>query len=352
MSTPIPTSSVVVAGALGVQPDGVAAEVSGTCALCGLPISVGDLNAPLVLGSGFMDDLSMAGRGSKIVCGFCTPLLTADNLRKTGYGVFSISGVLPFRKWADIAEAISNPPEPPFVMVYATANNQHMAWRAPVSYSKELFYVRVGLRDLKIRKPVLGRALDTCQFLGKAMALKSRIGRILGLAAFPKKEMDEATMEALSIETGKAQAEECGDALAATGRGGHLLPTKREFMERYSSSCWRLADQPELLLDCLDRFEALLAICHPSSDAMKELRALRKDIVSPPTTTAKTLPNPFAVLAPDLKDALHGLLKPQALDPLFATVFAEELASIVALTAGEVWALKFLLTPGAGQATA
>lgn len=162
------TSSRIVAQALGYAPEGVPAKAAGACAFCGAHIAVGDLSSPFSVSPAFMDDLSLAVRGSQLTCGHCAPLMTATALRTTGYGVFTRFGVTPFRKWGEIAAALANPPNEPFVALYATANNQHMAWRAPVNYSPELFYVRVGLRDLKIRHAVLMRAVEVSQVVGQA----------------------------------------------------------------------------------------------------------------------------------------------------------------------------------------
>lgn len=242
------TSSVVIANALHIAPDGVPAKTAGCCALCGLEIEVGDLYSPLRLGDAFMDDVSMAARGSQLMCGYCPPLMTAETLRATGYGAFNaVSGLHPFRKWVDVADRLTNPPETPFVMVYATANNQHMAWRAPVNLSRDMFYVRVGLRDLKIRRQILIDAVEHCRIFGEAL--------------------------------------------------------------------------------------------YPATD-------------NAPASTRKTLPNPFLQLTPDLKDGDHGKLNPRVFTEEIAAAidgYAERLAAIMSLTAGEVWALRFILTPGAGQ---
>lgn len=157
------SSSVIVAKALGYMPEGVPAKQDGACAFCGLHIAEGDLSSPFSVSPAFMDDLSLAAKGSDMTCGHCAPLMTAAALRETGYGVFTHNGVRPFRKWGEIATALANPPDEPFVMLYATANNQHMAWRAPVNFSPDLFYVRVGLRDLKIRHAILMRAVEVSQ---------------------------------------------------------------------------------------------------------------------------------------------------------------------------------------------
>jgi CRISPR type IV-associated protein Csf1 len=44
-----------------------------------------------------------------------------------------------------------------------------MAWRAPISFSRDLFYVRVGEDSLLIRRPVLNQALDASTRLRGAL---------------------------------------------------------------------------------------------------------------------------------------------------------------------------------------
>jgi CRISPR type IV-associated protein Csf1 len=165
--------SHIVCRALGLEPDGAPAKESGICAFCGSPIKQGDITAPFAVGESFMDDLSLAARGSPIICGYCSSLTSAEALRLTSHGVFHLNGVMPFRKWADVAHALLNPPEPPFVAVFATANNQHMAWRAPVNLSRDQFRVRVGLRDLLIRPHVLRRAIGACAEIASFMGIEA-----------------------------------------------------------------------------------------------------------------------------------------------------------------------------------
>lgn len=165
------TSSEVILKAFGRQPVGVPSKISGNCALCGKAINHGDLQIPLALSAAFVDDLFMASRGSTMICGCCAPFLTAEGLRETGYGAFSLKeGAMPFRKWADIYAVLMSPPTPPFVLLRATANNQHMAWRAPVNYNRDVFYVRVGLRDVKIRHAYLIQAVEDSIALGEAIS--------------------------------------------------------------------------------------------------------------------------------------------------------------------------------------
>ena len=237
------TSSAIVARALGLEPDGVASKHAGHCAYCGQDINIGDPVTPFQVGPAFMDSLTLAARGSTLVCGNCTQLLGAEALRKSGYGVFHSGGVMPFRKWADVAHALNNPPEPPFVVLYATANNQHMAWRAPVTFSRDLIYVRVGLRDLKIRRPYLENAIRSAIYLGEEM-------------------------------------------IAA----GLLKPG------------------------------------------------------------AKTLPHPFVTLSPDLKEPASGVFRPKLFsEDFWKPQYESHLNTLEGMTTGELWALRFIMTPGAGQ---
>ena len=174
------TSSIIVSKARGLEPDGVPSHKEGNCAFCGTEIHVGDMNVPFSVGTGFMDEQSLVCKGSDQTCGWCVNNISAEGLRSTGYGVFSINeGVLPFRKWVDVRKALLSPPEGPFVMTYATANNQHMAWRAPVNYSRNMFYVRVGLRDLKIRRQILIDAVDVCARVANAIGWGETEGKTL-----------------------------------------------------------------------------------------------------------------------------------------------------------------------------
>ena len=71
------------------------------------------------------------------------------------------------------------------------------------------------------------------------------------------------------------------------------------------------------------------------------------------TAVRKTLPNPFTLLSSDLKEPGHGRLHPgllsEAAQKEWTPVHDEALRLVRNLTLGETWALRFVLTPGAGQ---
>lgn len=311
------TSSVVIVNALRLEPNGLEANTKGTCALCGLTINESDMYSPLSIGPGFMDDISMAARGSNIICGHCNILMSVELLRQTGYGVFSSDGILPFRKWNDISIALTNPPNPPFVMVYATANNQHMGWRAPVNLSRELFYVRVGLRDLKIRRQVLLEAVKKCRILGEALSVKNYTDQILKI-----------------VETEHTDSE--------------LLSKSEKILENiwFAGSINNAIDQID---NSLSAFQSLDLHQSVFSKIKKGIKELRKNLQNLLNSTNKTQPNPFVEISPDLKSPNHGLLKGNIFRASFMAKFNEEIQFIMSLTAGEIWGLRFVLTQDAGR---
>ncbi len=204
-----PSSSAIVVAALGLEPDGTTATHNADCAYCGAKIKPGDVCIPFVAGSAFMDDTSLAARGSGWTCGNCAVLLSAEGLRTSGYGMFSLEdGVTPFRKWGDIAKALENPAKPPFVAIYATANNQHMAWRAPVSLSRDLFYVRVGLRDLRFRRPFALRAVEAAVKIGEFMGVaptKSSLPHPFAMLSSDLKDHGHGQLRASATSKGKGK---------------------------------------------------------------------------------------------------------------------------------------------------
>jgi CRISPR type IV-associated protein Csf1 len=159
------SSSLVFARALNLAPRGMPSAHDSACAMCGLVITKGELAAPFKVGHLFTDDLSISCRGAHLMCGYCVALMDKEILQRNSAGGYGADGVKPFRKWGDIAACLMSPPEPPFVMFYATSKSQHMAWRSPINFSKKAFWVRVGLRDLLIRKAVLLQATHACKAL-------------------------------------------------------------------------------------------------------------------------------------------------------------------------------------------
>lgn len=165
-------ASDIVLHALHIAPDGTPSKEESTCLACGKPIHPGDLCAHFDDKPSFMDDLSLAGRGSSVTCGSCTPLFTKPVMQQISKQVFTADGqVIPIGKWDECASFLREPPQAPFVAVYSTGaavSAMHLAWRAPVTRSRDLLMVRVGIRDVRIRRPVLLSA----EKAARALALK------------------------------------------------------------------------------------------------------------------------------------------------------------------------------------
>lgn len=155
--------------ALGLRAEGLPAKNAGVCALCGVAIAVGDFCLPAKYGPGFVDAPTLAARHSPYFCGWCPAMMTVEYLRATKIAAFSLAGALPFSGWADVARVLMEPPEPPFILMRGTKNNQHMIWRTPVSYSRDYYYARVGLMDVSIRRPILAPALAAGRRLEEAL---------------------------------------------------------------------------------------------------------------------------------------------------------------------------------------
>jgi len=169
---PIMKSSEVVCRASGLVPDGIRFNAKNDgdhlrCAYCGTEIHDGDLYAPFLTSGNFNDRISLADRDSSHICGWCVKVTEAYGLHHTGYGMFSlVDGVIPFAKSVEIAAGLLDPPTPPFVALQRASKNQHMAWRAPVNLSREMFMIRVGDVDLRVRRPLLLKARQAALRLG------------------------------------------------------------------------------------------------------------------------------------------------------------------------------------------
>lgn len=229
--------------ALQIPIDGIHAKEDGACAYCGTVINAGDLCVKTDISKGFLDGRSMARGSSKVTCPHCAQTLKSTFLMSHGHGMFSAEGKQPFQKWKDVAHALNNPPKPPFIAVYATAKQQHIVWRAPINLSRDVFYVRVGLRNLRIRRVMLEAIKEACRVLGQVL-----------------------------IDHGKINAHE------------------------------------------------------------------------------KTLPHPFISLSPDLKEVATGMIQPSLFhDDVWHESLKPHLDVIQSMTLGEIWAMRFILTPLAGE---
>lgn len=140
--------SVLAAEAARLGPPSTcrASEHDCDCALCGRDIAVGDYCEPFKPASGFTDCPSLAAPASRTVCWQCKALWSKDFLMTYAKSVITPAGFFKFASNTAIASAMLHPPEPPFVIIHSTAQQQHLIWRTPVNYSRERFVIRFGTR--------------------------------------------------------------------------------------------------------------------------------------------------------------------------------------------------------------
>jgi len=81
-------------------------------------------------------------------------------MQKTQHACITRDHILPFHKLTHKKWLLLHPPEPPFVVLQSDAKLAHMVWRTPVTISKDLWYVRLGKRQLIVRMPLVRAALE------------------------------------------------------------------------------------------------------------------------------------------------------------------------------------------------
>lgn len=158
---------------VGVRlPEGEKARGDTACMFCGKPIPIGSSCQPVKLGRGsFMDDAWFPIR-SQVSCLHCVAMTSSKVAKKLGSAnciVYTLDGALPIAKDAARAWFLLTPPEPPFVVTAsATINFQHLIWKSPVTYSRELIHVGWPTRTMTIRHSVLMRAVEVCRAVAAA----------------------------------------------------------------------------------------------------------------------------------------------------------------------------------------
>lgn len=128
--------------------------------------------AKKIVGDSFNNKLHLRAMTGTHVCGHCVALWSNDWLGKYSKSFACSEGVFFLQSNDDVAAFLLKPPEPPFVAVFSTKKKQHMVWRTPVSYSKDLFFVRIDDDVLTIRRAAL---LAGWEALRRAEAVMSEV---------------------------------------------------------------------------------------------------------------------------------------------------------------------------------
>lgn len=146
----------------GLPPTGGPSKEKTVCVFCGDTIAVGTLCSRFRPGDTFMDGPELCARDTAkdVVCGYCIHLTTKPVMQSTQYVCITTKQVLPMRQLAHKKWLLLHPPEPPFVVVQSDTQLAHLIWRTPVTQSKDLWYVRLGKRQLIVRMPLVREALQ------------------------------------------------------------------------------------------------------------------------------------------------------------------------------------------------
>lgn len=162
-------SSEIVCQALDLTPSaglGTPAEHDGHCGYCGTPIKAGEKVEPLEFRKSFIDHNMCADPMSPYACLYCVEIMDRSAfLQKLSSGIFTTSGMYPVSKKIHRAHFLNNPPAPPFTFAIQTGKSQHVVWKAPVNFSRDVFTVQVGDRSVIVRHALFMAAVSAVKNL-------------------------------------------------------------------------------------------------------------------------------------------------------------------------------------------
>ena len=140
------SASKIAIEALGLKPVGSVSPEDTLCAVCGCEIKKGDLyDEDMVLPESFTNYSSLANPSGKHRCGNCTAVMTRKEFQMGwSTSIMSEEGYFQLLRKEHRAWFLLNPPEPPFAIGIQVSQQQHIIWRAPVSLSKDIIFMRIG----------------------------------------------------------------------------------------------------------------------------------------------------------------------------------------------------------------
>ena len=155
------TASELVCRQAGLNPQGAIGTTETFCLMCGRIIHSGEHRSTFRPSSSFMDSPELCARDkSTQVCGYCVHLTNKSLMLKTQLVCVTQEHVIPAAKLVHKKWLLLNPPEPPFVFLQTETKLSHMIWRTPITVSRNLWYVRLGGRQLTVRLPLVKKALE------------------------------------------------------------------------------------------------------------------------------------------------------------------------------------------------
>lgn len=205
-TNPLPTASQLFRRAAGIEPQGVPAPKDCKCAMCGAALQAGEpvnaLNKD-TFGESFNNKLDIHEEGD-VLCGDCAALWQRDFLMKYSKTYATRDGVFKLASNEDIQAFILTPPEPPFVAVYNTRQQQHMIWRTPLCLNTEVLIVRLDDEILHIRRALVLEAVPAWQ---RTLAKMKELG-FKGMPAYPERTLASRSTGSVRSDVAKRISEE------------------------------------------------------------------------------------------------------------------------------------------------
>lgn len=148
---------------LGLAParGGAAAETS-TCMACTREIRAGEPAIPWAPSKSTFTDWHHLGAPTRRVCADCALFLENKLLMRAQKCVISTTGAWSLARDAHRTWLLTDPPEPPFVVLVSDAMKQHLVWRAAPTLDRDLIAVQLGRSALRIDRPLLLEAVTWC----------------------------------------------------------------------------------------------------------------------------------------------------------------------------------------------
>lgn len=155
-------SQLLVSGARLTPISSMTAEHDDHCAFCGRPIATGD-NCSLTndyLSNTFMDFNSMAKPDGEYICDTCPVVFKKEWLMNHAKSAVTMDAVYKIASFENLLSMLLNPPAPPFMLFMSDAQQQHLVWRTPVNYSRDVFFLRFGQHIVRVNRARLQAAVD------------------------------------------------------------------------------------------------------------------------------------------------------------------------------------------------
>lgn len=190
-----PSKLAIIGGKL--KPIGLPSKTSGRCLMCGFEHQEGDLVVDSNLSGSFTNWADLAAPSSNVVCGYCASASQDPWTQAWMHSVITEQGVYKFASNNDIAYWLLNPPNTPFVMMKGDQQKQHLVWRTPVNYSREIYQVRIGEKMVTIRLKHLIAARESALALSDlleaqaSLTKKTKVKKFYSPFIKPVREMDD-----------------------------------------------------------------------------------------------------------------------------------------------------------------